>query len=685
MIHKVQQHHRQKSAYVYIRQSTVAQVRHHQESTERQYALEHKAVEFGWPPSMIRLLDRDLGQSGAQSAGREDFKLLVAEVSMGSVGAIFALEASRLARSNADWQRLLELCSLTNTLIIDEDGCYDLSDFNDRLLLGLKGTMSEAELHFLRLRLLGGKLNKAKKGELRFPLPVGFAYDPGGRSVFDPDQQVQSAVQLLFDTFRQTGSAFSVVNHFARHSLRFPKRAYGGAWDGRLIWARLSHSRVLSVLKNPSYAGTYVFGRFRYQKYISPQGEVRHKTITVPMSSWTVTIHNHHQGYITWDEFLQNQIMLERNRTHIEQFAAKGPPREGLALLQGLLLCAKCGRRLRVSYRTGGSYECNWVRREGLANRSCLYIRSYVVDEAISRRALEVIEPATLEIALAALDELEHREQATTRQWQLRIERAQYEADLAQRRYQEVDPSNRLVAATLERDWNQALEELDQLRKSFTDYSNTKLLRVAPQQRDQILSLAQDLPRLWSAPTTSAKDRKRVLRLLIKDVTIQKLPQESRLLLQIRWQGGACESLTVDLPPPVWKKIRHPDHTIERVRELAATSSDEQIAASLNREGIVSPKGKPFSASIIKWIRYRYGIPLPSPKRDNELSVQQVVDRFRVSRHVVYYWIERKIVDVRRINRGSPFWITITPEKELELVNWVQNSSRIHKRAPADS
>jgi len=281
---KIAEHHRSRSAYVYLRQSTPGQVLHHQESTERQYALREKAQELGWSPDAIRTLDRDLGKSGTQTAGREDFKTLVADVSMGQVGAVFALEASRLSRSDLDWHRLLELCALTQTLVIDEDGCYDPADFNDGLLLGLKGTMAQAELHFLRTRLQGGKLNKAKKGELRFPLPVGFCYDEQGRIILDPDEEVRGAVAFVFRLFRETGSAFAVVQRFAERGFRFPKRAYGGAWAGQLIWGRLTHSRVLGILKNPSYGGMYVFGRYQYRVQISAQGEVRKRMQAVAVA-----------------------------------------------------------------------------------------------------------------------------------------------------------------------------------------------------------------------------------------------------------------------------------------------------------------------------------------------------------------------------------------------------------------
>jgi DNA invertase Pin-like site-specific DNA recombinase len=335
----ISEQHLSKTAYVYVRQSTLAQVRHHQESTERQYALREKALEMGWSGPTVQVLDQDLGKSGAQIAGREDFKTLVADVSMGKVGAVFALEVSRLARSNLDWHRLLELCALTDTLVIDEDGCYNPADFNDGLLLGLKGTMAQAELHLLRGRLLGGKLNKARKGELCFPLPVGFSYDDERRIVLDPDEEVQGAVSLVFRLFRETGSAFAVVQQYAKSGLRFPKRSYGGAWNGKLIWGCLTHSRVLNLLKNPSYAGMYVFGRYQYRHQISPSGEVRKQAHRVPMADWRVSLQEHHDGYISWDEYMKNQERLEKNRTNGGVMILSGPAREGLALLQGLLVC----------------------------------------------------------------------------------------------------------------------------------------------------------------------------------------------------------------------------------------------------------------------------------------------------------------------------------------------------------
>jgi len=679
---KISEQQQSKPAYIYVRQSTLAQVRHHQESTERQYALRKKALELGWSETSIRILDRDLGVSGAHTTGRADFKTLVADVSMGQVGAVFALEASRLARSNVDWHRLLELCALTRTLVIDEDGSYDPADFNDGLLLGLKGTMAQAELHFLRARLLGGKLNKAQKGELRFPLPVGFCHDEDGHIVPDPDEEVRGAVSLVFRLFRETGSAFAVVQNFARRALRFPKRAYGGAWNGKLVWGRLTHTRVLCMLKNPSYAGVYVFGRYQYHQKISTTGEIQKKMRAVPMPDWRVQLRQHHDGYISWDEFLENGKRLEKNRTNGEATMLSGPAREGLALLQGLLLCGNCGHAITVRYTGNGgiypTYLCNRQRREGLATKDCMSFHCDLLDAAVSEEVLKVLRPAELQLALAALQELETRDQGILRQWQMRLERAEYEAALAERRYQEVDPSNRLVANTLERRWNETLLHLQDLKKQAADFQRKEARVFTPEQKAKVLALARNFPRLWHAPSTQAKDRKRMLRLLIKDITVNKLIEQRQLSVHLRWQGGACTDLFVQIPPSAAGRHRYCSPIVDRIRDLACSLLDAQIADRLNREGCTSAKGKSYTAKMIRWIRWRYQIPLARLKKPEEMTVQQVAKQFGVSDGVVYYWVEHNVIQARRLNPGMPCWITLTAADERKLRDWVRNSSRIH-------
>src|SRR6202047_1368515 len=402
MISKIAERHLSRNACIYIRQSTPGQVRFNQESTERQYNLKSKAEQLGWRSERIRVLDRDLGQSGQRMTHREDFKALVGEVAMSQVGAIFSLEASRLARSNQDWHRLLELCAITGTLVIDEDGCYDPAEFNDSLVLGMKGTFAQAELHIIRARLHGGKLNKASRGELRFPLPVGFVFE-GDKIVLDPDREVQGAVRMVFDLFECQGTAYGAVRRFQELGLRFPRRAYGGAWDGKLLWGRLTHSRVLGILANPSYAGAYVFGRYQSSKQVGPSGDITTRSHPVPQEAWRVMIHDHHEGYIDWNRFITNRHRLGANRTNDESLS--GPAREGLCLLQGILLCGDCGRRLTIRYRGNSGiypvYQCLWKHREGIAPCVCLSVSSTPLDKAVTDRLISAITPMTIDLAPA--------------------------------------------------------------------------------------------------------------------------------------------------------------------------------------------------------------------------------------------------------------------------------------------
>lgn len=680
---KITEFHLSKPAYIYLRQSTPGQVRHHQQSTERQYGLREKALQLGWTEASIRVLDRDLGLSAKPSTVREDFKTLVAEVSMGQVGAVFALEVSRLARSNVDWARLLELCALTRTVVLDDDGCYDPADFNDGLLLGLKGTMATAELHLLRSRLQGGKLHKAQKGELCFPLPVGLRYDDQRRIVMDPDEEVRGAVALVFKLFRESGSAYGVMHGFKQRELRFPKRAYGGAWNGQLLWGRLTHSRVLGVLKNPSYAGRYVFGRYQYQRQISSEGRVHQHMRAVEMPQWRVHLPEHHEGFISWEEFLKNQQRLASNRTNAQAALLNGPAREGLALLQGLLLCGHCGHAVTVRYLGNGGvypiYMCNWQRREAIATRDCLHARCDRLDAAVSQAVLNALKPAQMKLAVAALEELQSRDEAVLRQWQMRVERAQYEAALAERRYQEADPSNRLVASTLERRWNESLLALEETQKQYKAFEQKEARAVTAEQKAQILALAQDLPRLWHAKSTEPRDRKRMLRLLIKDITVEREHRTYQAQLHIRWHGGACTNLTVDLPLPPAERVRYPQAIVERVRELALDLHDKQIAAQLNREGRRSAKGQRYNVSIVKWIRWRYHIPAAPMRAPDEITVQQLAQQMGVSIHVVYYWIDREIIQARKAHRGAPYAIKLDAAKARELRLWVKQSRKIRK------
>lgn len=676
---KIQFQHLQKTAYVYLRQSTMGQVRFHQESTERQYALREKAIQMGWKSESIQILDADLGLSGTSATHREDFKVLVAEVSMNNVGAVFALEASRLSRSNADWYRLIELCSLTNTLIIDEDGCYNPSDFNDQLILGLKGTMSQAELHYIRARLQGGKLNKARKGELRYPLPVGYCCQDQ-KTIIDPDQEVQGVIRLLFEKFHETGSAYAVVRYFATHEITFPKRAYGGAWSGKLLWGRLSHGRVMGLLRNPCYTGAYVYGRYRTQKQLAEDGTIHLNTKVLPEKEWDVLIKDHHEAYITWEEYEKNIRTLTSNCTH-NPLLQGGAAREGQAILQGLLLCSGCGRKLTVRYYGNHgqypTYQCTWKKREGLSGRVCFSFRSDALETPIITRMFAVMNPEQINIALQAFDELQARHKRIEKQWQMRLAQAEYNTQLAQRRYEEVDPANRLVAATLEQKWNDALTTEEQVRDQIANLKKEKALQIATDNKDQLITLCSDLPKIWNSVSTSSKNKKRIIRQLIKDITVEK--QGKKILLHVRWQGCATETIETHVPLRCYEKWQASPEIVNKVRELSNQYDNGEIANYFNQRNIKTGKDNNYTVSSIQWIRFKHKIPPCDPRLPSEVTVNEVMEKFSVSRHVVYYWIKRKIVEARKPKAGMSFYLSISASKESELNEWIRNSKKMHK------
>lgn len=684
---KVTSQHLSRPAYIYIRQSTMNQVRNNLESTERQYALRDKAQQLGWCPTMIRVLDRDLGRSGARTEGREDFKTLMADVSMGQVGAVFSLEASRLARSQQDWLRLVEICALTGTLVIDEDGCYDSSDFNDELLLGLKAIIAKTELHLIRERCQGGKLNKARRGELRLPLSIGYRHDECGQVVMDPDAEVRSAVAMLFTVFRERRSALGVVQHFRAHGLKFPRRRHGGPWEGELLWGNLTLGRVCDILHSPLYTGAYIYGRRRTAQIPTPDGKAKTRTTKVAMDDWLVDIRDHHEGYIPWEEFIENQRILDQNRPAATHAGGTGAAREGHALLQGLLVCGVCGRKLTVRYTGEGGkravYDCSLARREGRSAQPCISIGAAPLDAAISARAIEVMQPDEIEIALEAMRELERRDESIRRQWELRIDRAEYEAGLAERRYNEVDPANRLVAGTLEARWNSRLEAVAELRREYEAFKRGGMKVATPEQRRRALALAKDFPRIWTSKKTPNKQRKQMLQLLVKDITVERERGSKLATLHVRWQGGACEDLTVEIPPHVAIQTRIPEVSLERIRELATDQlPDAEIADILNREGLTGSRGTAFTAASVRRIRRDKRI-TREVLRDGELTVRQAAERFDVCAEVIRTWIQDDLLVARRgRGRGRPYYVTIDPEREEELQALARATARPWQRKP---
>ncbi|MGI8729979.1 MAG: recombinase family protein [Solirubrobacteraceae bacterium] len=661
---KITGEHLGRLAIVYVRQSTLAQVRDHGESTQRQYALSDDAERMGWPAERVLVIDADLGVSGRGGSARAGFKELVGRVCCGEVGAVFGLEVSRLARSTADLQRLLELCSLTDTLIIDGDGVYDLGQFNDRMLLGLKGTMSEAELHILAGRLQGARRAAAARGELRFPLPVGYVYDDDGDAVLDPDEEVRAAVADVFACFEQTGSAYAVVGAFAER--QFPARAYGGAWAGQLRYGRLSHSRAVTVLRNPSYAGAYVFGRRRARRQVDPDGTIHTRIKLLPREQWGVVIHDHHCGYITWEQFLRNEQQLAANRTS----AGARPARKGSALLQGIVRCGCCGRSMSTFYRDGKpGYDCSYSRVDRAATPGCRGVMGEVIEHAVAERLLAAVAPDQIALALQAADTVTDRRGRATHAVELRAERARYDAARAERAFHQCDPENRLVARSLEKRWEDKLRELTEAEAELA----LQAAEPPPPARADIQALARDLPRLWAAPSTSHRDRKRLLRSLINDITLTSQPEKPQIHVGIHWRSGASDELTI-LRPAAARTARS-QIVVEILRQLGPTNTNQQLAEHLNQTGHLTASGRPFEEDSVRWLRWQQRIPSPSPLHEDELGVHQLAQLLNVGDHVVYVWIKQGKLTARRVGHRR-LAITFNDEIEAACRQRLANSPR---------
>jgi DNA invertase Pin-like site-specific DNA recombinase len=675
---KIRPDHLERPAFVYVRQSTLFQVRENTASTARQYDLEQRARELGWSKAAITVIDQDQGRSGSSAVGRDGFQFLLAQVGLGQAGAVLSLEASRLARSCSDWYRLLEICALTDTLVIDEDGVYDPSQYADRLLLGILGAMSEAELHWLRNRLLGGKLARAEQGALRMRPPAGLVFDPARRLVFDPDEQVQGAVKLLFTLFEQTGSALAVVKHFGERKLLFPDRLWGKTRAGELLWKPLRHGRVLDVLHNPRYAGVYVYGRTqtRTRTLANEQRRVKGRTRRVAPADWPIVQHQAHPGYITWEQFLRNQQRLDDNCTSRTN-DRRGAVREGCALLQGLVVCGRCGRRMSVRYTRNGAtptYECNQVHKQQ-GGRTCQFVRGDAIDEAVSRLFLEAIQPAQLEVSLATLEQIEDQARQVEHQWQLRKERACYEADLARRHFLAVEPENRLVARNLEKDWNEKLAAVEQLEREQATASTGTAPRLNPEEQQRILNLAEDLPALWHASTTTTFERKQLLRLLVKDVTLIK--ETTTVRAALRWQTDVCTTVEVSRPPRACDARRTPTVIVDHVRALAGDHTDRQIADRLNAEGLKTGKGASFTASKVHWVRYvqqiRSGCPegpwrcKQGQRGDGRCSARAAAKELNVDVSTIVAWCMSGKLDGFQAATHAPWWVRLTPQEIVRL------------------
>lgn len=668
---KIQETHLRRSAYVYIRQSSATQVLVNRESTERQYQLTERALQLGWPQTQIQVIDEDLAHTGSGLVTRHGFAQMTQEVGMGQVGIILCLEASRIARNNAEWYRLLELCGVTDTLIGDLDGLYHPGLFNDRLLLGLKGTMAEAELHVLRLRLNGALRNKAKRGELRRGLPVGLLWgESEGEVIFHPDQAVTGAIRTVFEKFAELGSARQVWLWFRSEGLSFPHERP----NGQILWVKPTYIALHTVLSNPVYAGAYAYGKSRCERYVDETGHVRKRVRRLPIDQWAVLIRDHHPGFIDWATFEMNQARLASN-THPGLHQTGGAVREGSALLQGLATCGRCGRHLRVYYQgknsTPGYYCANSQAFNGRGTW-CLRVGGVRVDRAVVESFLEAIAPAGLEAAIAAQSLGEAQDQNALKQFRLQVERAGYEAERAERRFRNVEPENRLVARTLETEWENKLHEQRTAEAELARKEQEQRLQLTDLQREQIRALGSDLKRVWDTPATTDRDRKELLRSLLEEVKIQVLPDENKAHLVLRWKTNAVSELDVLWRCPRPAPIRTDEETIELMRRLAAHHPDTVIAGVLNRQGRKTARGESFTANRVASLRNHWKIPCyQAPARPAEgelLTVDAAAKQLGVAASTLLRWLNDGFIGGEQVTPGAPWRIRMTNELKQLIV-----------------
>ena len=678
---KIRVSHLERAAFVYLRQSSLSQVEHNRESTARQYALADRACQLGWSKERVVIIDEDLGLSGSTTDKRSGFARLTSEVALAHVGIVLGLEVSRLARNNADWYRLLELCGITDTLIGDNDGVYHPALFNDRLLLGLKGTMSEAELHIIRARLDGGIRNKAARGELHRGLPVGFVWgEQDGEVLFHPDEAVTGAIRTVFERFVEFGSARRVWLWFRSEGLSFPLQTMPAGMPGPIRWVAPTYHALHQILTNPVYAGAYTYGKTRCERYVDAQGMVRKRMRHLPMEQWSVLIRDHHPGFIDWAAFEANQVRLDSN-TRPQPHQAGGAVKEGSALLQGLATCGHCGRRLHVHYRGRNSapgYHCagkDLVQGRGVY---CLTIGGTAIEKAVADAFLQAITPATIEATRLSVEQLQANHDAALSQWRLGVERARYDAERAERRYRTVEPENRLVARGLEGEWENRLRDLATAELELRRREQQRPSAIRPEQLHAIKNLSSDIRKVWEAPTTTDRDRKELLRTLLEEVILNLKRAEGRAHLTLRWRGGAFTTLDVLVPRFRPMGPRTDEDTISLLWRLAALYPDEVIAGILNRQGRKTATGERFTANQVGSLRRYRGIPrfqLPVTPPDGELvTIRKAAQILGMNTSSIHRWLADGFIAGEQITPGAPWQIRITEELR----------SRIVQEAPAE-
>src|SRR6516165_10874802 len=677
---KVKASHTRRAAVVYIRQSHPSQVANNRESTARQYALAEKAIALGWDRSQVITIDEDLGVSGKVFVKRSGFDHLNAEVALGRVGILLGLEVSRLARSNADWYRLLDMCAITDTLLADSDGVYHPALFNDRLILGLKGTMSEAELHVLRSRLDGGLRNKAARGELRRALPVGLVWGENeGEIRFHPDEAVTGAVRTVFAKFTELGSARQVWLWFRSQNLSFPMHPLGLvptlANCHQLRWITPSYAAIYNVLSNPMYAGAYVYGKTRNERYVDEQGTVRKRIRHLPQEEWSVFLPGHHEGFIDWATFEAIQQRLEAN-IPAELHQAGHALREGSALLQGLAICGSCGRRLRIAYQGTNStprYYCKGEELNARHRGECLNVGGLTIDQAVTNAFLEALTPAAVEATALVAQQLESDHDAALSQWRREVERARYEAERAERQYKAVDPENRLVARGLEKEWETRLQKLVSAEAELRRREQQRPRTLNQEERQRIHTLGSDIRLVGTAPTTTDRDRKELLRTLVEEVILKVERKENRADLTLRWRGGMLTKLDVQLKRYQVQGPKTDEDTLSLLRRLAAYYPDHVIAGILNRQQRKPAYGGQFTAVQVGNLRRYHNIPRFEPATEfpsgEILPIQKAAKVLGVAASTLHRWLNAGFIAGEQLTAGAPWRIRITEELRNLLVD----------------
>lgn len=681
---KILGRHYERLAVVYVRQSSLHQVQHNQESTQLQYGLVNTAVRLGWPRERILVIDDDLGVSGSSAEGRSGFQRLLSEVALDHVGLILGIEMSRLARSCKDWYQLLELCALFGTLICDLDGLYDPSSYNDRLLLGLKGTMSEAELHILQQRMHQGALQKARRGELVSLVPVGYVRSSSEEVSMDPDEQVQAVIRAVFEQFEKHGSVGAVLRYLIANRMQLPIRNNSGPDKGSLQWRRPNKSVLRNMLRHPMYAGAYTYGRScRAQQ----PGQKKKQQRCLPLNQWKVLLHDRYPAYITWPQYERNVAQLADHKSHRQ---SRGPIRSGRALLTGLVVCGRCGTRM-TTHHSGKSiqprYACS-AARSNFGEPDCQSLAALAVDEEVVRLALLALAPSALEVSLQVAADWQKEREQLNEQWQYRLQRAQYEVDRARRQYDAVEPENRLVCRTLEATWEQKLRAARELQEEYERFLQDEPKLLTSAEQNAIRQLAADLPALWHTATTTHADRKAILRQILDKVVIQIEGKSEWVEAKLHWAGG--HQTYTRFRRPVGSLAQLIDWPQIRQRIVALKSrglSAQQIADKLNHEGRTSPHRKAFTAATIRSALSRGGLTKVRRAAGNdqlalandEWFVPDLARKIGVRAQIIYSWIRTGRLPARQVGGPQGRWIVRADAVILESLK-PTTEGRSHSR-----